>query len=194
MEELVYRPVQLAFANRSTEGNSTVTIVVDGLDDCQDREEVEEFIEHLLSYFSSNQPLPLKFVISSRIEEHLQALLSAPSVRIENLCDHIPHADIRTFLTTSFTRAAQHSRVIYSYTSEHQSQPWPSQLELERLLDRISGSFIFASTLLQYILSPSTLDGLTPMERLPRALSPNPGLDSLYSSTLARCASFPHFP
>ncbi|TEB28939.1 hypothetical protein FA13DRAFT_1793438 [Coprinellus micaceus] len=170
MEEFVYRPVQVAFNDKSpNEGDPiALTIVIDGLDECEDREEVEEFIEHLLS-----------FVISSRIESHIQSLLETHSVRIENLSNYLPHADIHTLLTTTFTRAYHQNRVIRAYGVE-----WPSPLELETLLRHISGSFIFASTLLKYILSPPTSDGLTPMERLPLALLLDPGLDGLYASTL----------
>ncbi|TEB28937.1 hypothetical protein FA13DRAFT_1793436 [Coprinellus micaceus] len=185
MEELVYGPIQRAFADNPREG--PVIIVIDGLDECEDRHEVEEFIDHLLEYFDEHPPLNFRLIISSRIEEHIQSRLETRAVWIENLASHLPHEDILTFLTASFSRAAGQSRVVRAYGK------WPTDVDLRALLKHISGSFIFAATLVKYILGPSTSDGLTPMERLPLALNMNPGLDGLYAETLKRCCTFPHF-
>ncbi|TEB28936.1 hypothetical protein FA13DRAFT_681566 [Coprinellus micaceus] len=185
MEELVYGPIQRAFADSPKEG--PVIIVIDGLDECEDRDEVEEFIDHLLEYFDERSPLNFRLIISSRIEEHIQSRLETQAVQIENLANHLLGDDILTFLTVTFSRAARQSRVIRAYGK------WPTDMELKTLLEHISGSFIFASTLLKYILGPSDSDGLTPMERLPLALDMNPGLDGLYTDTLKRCCTFPHF-
>jgi hypothetical protein len=185
MEELVYGPIQRAFADNPREG--PVIIVIDGLDECEDRHEVEEFIDHLLEYFDEHPPLNFRLIISSRIEEHIQSRLETRAVWIENLASHLPHEDILTFLAASFSRAAGQSRVVRAYGK------WPTDVDLRPLLKHISGSFIFAATLVKYILGPSTSDGLTPMERLPLALNMNPGLDGLYTETLRRSQTFPHF-
>jgi len=74
--------------------------------------------------------------------------------------------------------------------------------QTKRLVEHVDSSFIFASTLAKYIMGrvdddvrleggaiggiPPVGDGLTPIERLQRALQINPGLDSLYAQILSR--------
>jgi tetratricopeptide (TPR) repeat protein len=62
-------------------------------------------------------------------------------------------------------------------------------------VDHIGGSFIFASTLFKFIFQApaSPNDHSTPLDRFPLALNIDPGLDGLYSQTLARSAHLPYF-
>ncbi|KAJ3505328.1 hypothetical protein NMY22_g17621 [Coprinellus aureogranulatus] len=184
MEALVYRPLQLAFAGGRSGG--PVITLIDGLDECEDRDEVAEFIDHALDYLGENISVSVRFIIASRIEQHIQARLESELVRIENLTDYASDEDIKTFLKVSFSRAAKQSRVIRAYGR------WPTETDLVTLMEHIRGSFIFASTVVKYILG-STDDGLTPMERLPLALKMDPGLDGLYKDTLSRCSNCPYF-
>ncbi|KAJ3522761.1 hypothetical protein NMY22_g11749 [Coprinellus aureogranulatus] len=184
MEALVYRPIRLALADESS--GFPVTILLDGLDECQDKEEVEEFLDHVLESFNSHSLKGVRFIIASRIEQHIQTNLETESVRIENLASYVPDDDIRTFLSAIFSRAAKRNRVIRAYGD------WPKSEDLDSLTQHIRGSFIFASTIVKYILDSSD-DGLTPIERLPLALEMNPGLDGLYTETLKRSSHCPHF-
>ena len=205
MRHLVYEPFRDTVSMASVLMKGPFLIIIDGLDECEDYDHVEEFILGLLSFFHSNATTPLRFLIASRVEEHIRQHLQCDMVAMENLVVHGADPDIKVFLKMFFSQEADRNRVIRSYGPE-----WPSEEQLNRLVKHINGSFIFASTFAKYIvgrpdndprLASSQLaqvqsgqDGLTPVERLTLALDINPGLDGLYAQTLSRAEHFPHFP
>ncbi|KAF5335929.1 hypothetical protein D9611_006248 [Ephemerocybe angulata] len=162
-------------------------IVLDGLDECEDREAITLLVEHLLGFFEKNPRIPLRVFITSRVEEHIRTRLDTSSqVRLLNLVDHTSLDDIITALRILFDLAAQHSRVIQAYGE------WPSPTELHLLAEHTGCSFIFMSTIAKFILGDSR-SAHSPKERLPLALNINPGLDGLYSQTLSRAEHLAHF-
>ncbi|RXW13290.1 hypothetical protein EST38_g12564 [Candolleomyces aberdarensis] len=169
-------------------------IVLDGLDECDNKDEVQELIEGMLAFFDDNPFIPLRVFITSRVEQHIQSHLDVPGVRLDNLVDHCSDADITTFLDVLFKNEIRRNPVIRAYISEHGE--WPSLNDRRKLVQHIGGSFIFASTVFKFIMGSTAEDGssATPMDRLPLALKMNPGLDGLYTQTLARSQHLPHFP
>ncbi|KAF5331913.1 hypothetical protein D9611_008914 [Ephemerocybe angulata] len=161
-------------------------IVIDGLDECEDRDEIASFIHQMLAFFKDNPRIPLRVLITSRVEEHIRTRLDPGQVEFVNLVDHTTLHDIRTAFHAHFTFAAKYNRTIQCYGE------WPTPSDLEKLVVHTGCSFIFMSTLAKFILEPSD-DGLTPMDRLPFALNINPGLDGLYGQTLSRAEHLPHF-
>ena len=208
MRRLVYEPLSAAVSFPSSIWGRPFLILLDGLDECEDREQVEELLVGMLSFFRENPSAPLRFLITSRVEEHIRHHLQGSDVLLDSLSDYASRADIKTFLRALFDEEAGKSRVIQSY-KEHTSTPWPSEEQMTQLVKHVNGSFIFASTFAKYIiglpdrdsrLDGSALgemrvvdDGLTPMERLELALNINPGLDGLYAHTLSRSSHFPLF-
>ncbi|RXW13289.1 hypothetical protein EST38_g12565 [Candolleomyces aberdarensis] len=169
-------------------------IVLDGLDECDNKDEVQELIEGMLAFFDDNPFIPLRVFITSRVEQHIQSHLDVPGVRLDNLVDHCSDDDIATFLDVLFNNELRRNPVIRAYVSEHGE--WPPQNDRSKLVQHIGGSFIFASTVFKFIMG-STVEGgssATPMDRLPLALKMNPGLDGLYTQTLERSQHLPHFP
>jgi hypothetical protein len=165
-------------------------IVVDGLDECEDRQDVQDFVDDMLEFFKKNPLVPLRFFITSRVEQHIEGHLKNDQVRLENLINDCSRDDIDTFMTTCFEEAKKQYPVIKAYVQEHGE--WPTKEDKGQLVNHINGSFIFASALFKYIVDP-TDDQLTPMERLPHTLDMNPGLDTLYTRTLSRSQHVPHF-
>ncbi|KAJ3533247.1 hypothetical protein NMY22_g7419 [Coprinellus aureogranulatus] len=188
-EYLIYRPLK-AFLKANPLKPSIFRdpylIVIDGLDECEDREEIAAFIDHMLKFFDANPRIPLRFLITSRVEEHLRNHLDSKQVHLMNLVDHTTLDDVSAVVDATFAMAAKHDRVIRAYGN------WPSSEDRQKLMEHSGGSLIFTSTILKFILGEST-DGLTPMERLPLALNINPGLDGLYKQTLSRSEHLPHF-
>lgn len=156
-------------------------IVLDGLDECHDKEEISAFIEHSVGFFEKNPHIPLRLFISSRVEEHIRTRLYGSSqVRMMNLVSHTTRQDILTAFRASFDQAARYSRVIQAYGE------WPSPEDLTRLVDHVDGSFIFMATIVKFIIGNPD-DNPPPLMRLNLALNMNPGLDGLYTETLMRC-------
>ncbi|RXW16260.1 hypothetical protein EST38_g9587 [Candolleomyces aberdarensis] len=199
LQNLVFEPFKAAFNSSSTlsspPGRTSPTplpflIVIDGLDECEDKEGMEVFLDSMLEFFEANPTVPLRFFITTRIEQHIQDRLEVPEVILDNLDCHGSRRDIEMFVEAEFQREAKRNRVIRAYIQQHGN--WPTAVHRHRLIGHIRGSFIFASTLIKYILWNKG-DGLTPMDRLPLALEMNPGLDGLYMQTLARVEHLPYF-
>ncbi|KAJ2922624.1 hypothetical protein H1R20_g14451, partial [Candolleomyces eurysporus] len=195
MQSLVYGPLKTA-AERSpmrSLGGHPFLIVIDGLDECEDKEEIQDLIEGMLAFFDNNPLVPLRIFITSRVEQHIQSHLDVPGVLLTDLVDHCSDDDIATFLDTLFESERRRNPVIRSYISEHGEWPIPS--DKQKLVKHIGGSFIFASSVYKFIMGSNTAsnDQTTPMDRLPLALKMNPGLDGLYTQTLARSEHLPYF-
>ncbi|KAJ2921061.1 hypothetical protein H1R20_g16031, partial [Candolleomyces eurysporus] len=166
-------------------------IVIDGLDECEDKRGVEEFFDHLLNFFEEHPTIPLRVFIASRVEQHIRACLETDGVVLGNLDSHSAEDDVEKFLQASFRTAVKKDRVIRSYVRARGT--WPTKLDMDKLIEHIGGSFVLASTMFKYIVQPATEeDPTTPMDRLPRTLEMN-GLDGLYAQTLARSQNLPHF-
>ncbi|RXW13902.1 hypothetical protein EST38_g11952 [Candolleomyces aberdarensis] len=191
LERLVYEPFQAALERGLVLFNGPFLIVVDGLDECEDKQGVADFIDHMLDFFERHPSIPLRFFIASRVEEHIRSRLDNDGVVLGNLDSHSADKDIEMFLEASFQRAADKDRLIKSYIRANGE--WPTKPHMNKLIRHIRGSFILASTIFKFIVQPATEeDSSTPMGRLPLALEMN-GLDSLYAQTLARSQHLPHF-
>ncbi|KAJ2930657.1 hypothetical protein H1R20_g6445, partial [Candolleomyces eurysporus] len=196
MQCLVYEPFRALVRRKERVGalaQGPFLMVLDGLDECDDKDEVQELIDGMLVFFNDNPLIPLRVFITSRVEEHIQSRLDVPAVRLDNLVDHCSDDDIATFLHILFGDGCRRNSVIRAYVRQYGE--WPTQSDRRKLVKHIGGSFIFASAVFKFIMAMNTeaSDPRTPMDRLPLALEMNPGLDGLYAQTLARSQHLPHF-
>ncbi|KAJ3524384.1 hypothetical protein NMY22_g11023 [Coprinellus aureogranulatus] len=184
-KSLVYHPIQAVLA--TSRPPSPVIVVIDGLDECDDKEEVAEFVKELITFFQRNPSVPLRFLITSRVEDHIHRRLHiSTQVRLLNLAKRTSDRDIASALDASIDDA-KGSRILAF------NEDWPSAAEKQALIKHIGGSFIFMTTITKFLFDPLNDDGLTPMERLPLALKMNPGFDGLYRAILERSQHFPYF-
>ncbi|RXW21867.1 hypothetical protein EST38_g4002 [Candolleomyces aberdarensis] len=196
LQYLVYEPFK-AVVGRKSRAKSFFTkpylIVIDGLDECEDKEGVQEFITSALKFFIQHPSIPLRFFITSRVEQHIHSsCLKDGGVCLKDLASFCSRNDIQAFMRTVFDAQMKANPIIQAYVRHN--GPWPSPSDANKLVDHIGGSFIFASTLFRFIFEQNSKeDNSTPMDRLPLALNINPGLDALYSQTLARAEHLPHF-
>ncbi|TEB25657.1 hypothetical protein FA13DRAFT_1150181 [Coprinellus micaceus] len=166
---------------------STSLIVLDGVDECDDREEISNLIEHMIQFFDTNPRTPLRFLITSRVESHIyQRLHSSKQVTLLNLVQHTSDADISTALDVAIDDAKRGLPFAFELS-------WPSNEARLKLVEHIGGSYIFMTTIIRSLFDLSIADGLTPMERLPRLLTMRPDFDQLYRSTLQAAQGLPHF-
>ncbi|RXW11550.1 hypothetical protein EST38_g14305, partial [Candolleomyces aberdarensis] len=167
-------------------------IVVDGLDECEDKRGVGEFIDHLLNFFEEHPAIPLRVFIASRVEQHIRACLETDGVVLGNLNSHSAQDDVEEFLQASFRTAGRKDRVIRAYVRTR-GAVWPTKSDTDKLIKHIGGSFVLASTMFKNIVQPATEeDPTTPMDCLPLTLEMN-GLDGLYAQTLSRSQHLPCF-
>ncbi|RXW12475.1 hypothetical protein EST38_g13379, partial [Candolleomyces aberdarensis] len=194
LRRLVYEPFQAAAKRvrllKTFLLKGSFLIVIDGLDECEDVQDVQAFIDDMLEFFKKHPLVPLRFFITSRVKQHIQGHLKNDQVRLENLANHCSRGDIDVFMHTSFEAEKLRNPVIDAYIQKHGD--WPTKKDKDQLVDHIGGSMIFASALFKYIVDP-TDNQSTPMDRLRHTLDMNPGLDTLYAKILSRSQHLPHF-
>ncbi|TFK68315.1 hypothetical protein BDN72DRAFT_879126, partial [Pluteus cervinus] len=130
--------------------SAPMLIVIDGIDEIASLEEQRTLLRTILR---SAQQLgsSYKFLIASRPEQQIQMVFEEFSIpeesKIElgNTAD--TRADIRLFLQASFS-IIRHSHNLQS------TQAWPKQGVIEHLVDKASGQFIYASTVVEFVRSP----------------------------------------
>lgn len=189
LEKLIVNPLK-----RIKSVSVPIILIVDGLDETGNERDQSTLI-YLLRSSLLHHRLPLKIVILSRPEPWIrEAFLPNPQ-----LCDVHNHFlghtlqtdyEIRVVLEAGFERIqARHARM-KKYVGE-----WPPPRVMEELVQRASGQFIYATTILKYLEDPNE----TPTERLTMIMqattmsrgektlsgSPLMSLDVLYTQIIA---------
>ena len=191
-QKLVIEPIVAAnrFASLPTATNPvTMVIIIDALDECNDKDQMAAFIEILIRAFTTNPGLPLQVLITSRVEEHISQKLESHAARATvhhlSLQDFNARDDILIFFRSSFKAIYEENlRVMQNIL-----QPWPSEFNLDLLVKKSDGSFIFAVTLMDFICKGSGL----PQDKLEKALMAEAGLDALYTQVLLDAPHDHHF-
>jgi hypothetical protein len=173
LTKLVLEPLRLlADQGYFINWQSSLLVVIDGLDECLDKGAQTNFIKFLSSSMVQ-YPLPLKFLIVSRPEAHIKSAFALVGERLtvshlELNDDFFPDEDIRRFLTDSF-RDIKKSHPCCSGIPP----VWPSEQQIETLIRKGSGQFIYASLAMHFI--NSTFD--SPMRQLDIVLELRPPIN-----------------
>ncbi|KAJ7899381.1 hypothetical protein B0H13DRAFT_1718132 [Mycena leptocephala] len=136
--------------------------------------------------------LPLRFLIASRPEPHIHEIFTWSLNRI-----HCPlnvnqsFEDVRKYLLDEFARIHREHRA----TMARVPHPWPSVNIIDKLVEKSSGYFIYASTVIKFIDDKN----FRPTERLavitgmaePRFGVLFAALDQLYTQVLAQVPDQP---
>ena len=157
-------------------------IIIDGLDEFEDR------IQRCLILKTIFDAVPrlcghLKFLVASRPEFDIQSFFKLTDVKVhvkivELLEDARAYDDVRTYLRESFNQLKQTHPL-----QEKLEADWPPFNSVEELVEKSSGHFIYASTVIKYIASPYDLSTRRLEQILGfRTVSHNPyaNLDDLY--------------
>ncbi|KDR67212.1 hypothetical protein GALMADRAFT_80086 [Galerina marginata CBS 339.88] len=163
-------------------------VIIDGLDECGDKTDQVKILSAISTTLRLHR-LPLIFLIASRPEHDIRhsfniGYLREITTRIALNEDYLPSDDIRLFLQDKFTEIKDTHAFKW-----HIPPTWPSPEILESLVDKSSGQFVYASTVVKFILSSRhrphlRLDivlGLCPADRE----MPFAELDALYRHILS---------
>lgn len=187
-ETLIIRPlVQLAAAEQNPGACMRQNlIVIDGLDECG-RPESQRYILTALFMAMRKSPVPLIFLITSRPEHTIRDVfnggLATCTHRLVLDSKYDPDEDIKTFLHSKFDDIKRlHSLAPLLPAS------WPSARDVEYLVHKSSGQFIYASTVTKFIESPrgrptKRLDIILKLSS-PGNSTPFADLDALYKHIL----------
>ncbi|KAJ6490091.1 hypothetical protein C8R45DRAFT_826218, partial [Mycena sanguinolenta] len=130
---------------RSETGRDAVAILIDGLDECAGHNIQQEILRAIV--IASNHSIPLRFIAASRPEPHIREVFDLPlylDVRRFNVEQSF--ADVRKYLSDEFSRIHREHRTMASVP-----HPWPSPDLLEDMVDRTSGHFIYAATIIKFL-------------------------------------------
>ncbi|KAJ7086833.1 hypothetical protein B0H15DRAFT_342144 [Mycena belliarum] len=163
-------------------------IIVDGLDECDDRH-AQVLLLELVVEALRDHPFPVRFLLASRPEPPIREVLD--NLDICRYCglrpDGTAFAEIQQYYLDEFTRIRQ----AHLSRGTVLDADWPGPVAIEQLVEKSSGTFIYASTVLRYVDDGYShpVDQLDSVLRLdPRSTAP---LDDLYSRILG---SFPDRP
>ncbi|KDR74743.1 hypothetical protein GALMADRAFT_29274, partial [Galerina marginata CBS 339.88] len=130
--------------------NASRIIIIDGLDECVDRDSQIKILDAISQVFRQHS-LPLIFLIASRPEPDIRTAfcfghLNEISTRTPLDDDYLPSEDIRLFLLDKFAEIKD------SHPFRAQIPlDWPSEDALQILVDKSSGQFIYASTVVKFV-------------------------------------------
>ena len=190
VKSLIVTPLQpLTEAGFFNGPTSRRLVIIDSLDECSEPKVQRNLLE-VLANAKRQHRLPLIFLFASRPEQHISLAFSTgllPRMTTPIALDesYLPDEDIRLFFTDKFQEIKSTHR-LRAYIPPR----WPLPNVLKQLIEKSSGQFIYASTIMHYVSSTRH----KPMERLDIVLGIRPQpqndlpfaeLDALYTHILA---------
>jgi hypothetical protein len=178
LHTLILGPCQLL------QDDAPLVFLIDGLDECAGHIIQGEILRLIRS---TAQVKCLRILVASRPEPHIRETLEEESFQGLWCSTNVEQSyqDVRTYLHREFLRI--HHK--HHATMRNIPTPWPSPQIVEMLVEKSSGYFIFASTVIKFIddeySRPSDqldiIQNLTP----PDSQSPYEALDQLYLQILS---------
>ncbi|KAK1231012.1 hypothetical protein PQX77_005873 [Marasmius sp. AFHP31] len=167
-------------------------VIVDGLDECGDEATQLRILDTISSAFCEHPHISLRFLICSRSEFWIQEAFNDKPLRelskvILLDASFRPDEDIKRYYLYHFQQIATSAK----YGQVEFPTPWPSEEDLEALIQRACGQFIYAVTVIKFVM----LAYSHPMSQLriilentpnqQRRVSPYHELDVLYHVILS---------
>ncbi|PPQ87784.1 hypothetical protein CVT25_008828 [Psilocybe cyanescens] len=183
--------LQLSSIGRFTFGTPFPSlIIIDGLDECNGADFQNTILNTISNALQRHRSaLPFRFLVASRPEYHLTTSFSVTPLqtltfRLALDDTYQPHKDIRLYLKDSF-RDIRETHIM----RDHLPDSWPSLEDLFKLVEKSSGQFIYAATVIRYVSSPrhNPLDRLKVIQGLLPVKDDRPyaQLDALYINILS---------
>jgi hypothetical protein len=177
-----------SFRKLSSDVEHTPTVIIDGLDEC-DSHETQKLILEIIYEAVAIHKIPLRFLIASRPEAHIREAFDRPTLR--SITKRVvldesfgPNQDIEKYLRDGFESIYDQNLTLMDQVV----QPWPETRILDLLVQKASGQFIYASTVLKFVGA----EFYNPLSQLDIVLEPSPldgtlvsDLDQLYSQILS---------
>ncbi|KAL0070471.1 hypothetical protein AAF712_002303 [Marasmius tenuissimus] len=127
-------------------------VIIDGLDECGDEITQQRILSTILSSYRRSPCSPLRFLICSRPEAWIQEAFKAKDLSRLTECvvlddRFIPDRDIERYYLHEFGLICADPK----YARVQFPTPWPSPEDLECLVERSSGQFVYAVTAVRFI-------------------------------------------
>ena len=173
-----------AFQHLSPHPQRSYLVIIDGLDECHDKVVQQSILQFLFETITVHK-LPLRFLIGCRPESHIRDSFDQESLytitqRVVLDETFNPGRDIRVFLQDGFAKICATNSIL-----THVERPWPGEGIIDLLVQRSSGQFIYAATVLKFVGA----DFCSPTKQLALVLKPDStafsDLDQLYTQILS---------
>jgi len=136
----------------------TLIIVIDALDECNNREEdIEEFLRLICDCFhTSRKTIPLKIFLSSRPDEAIRYTItplqpSLPSkwsvIHIHDIEKSFVQEDIKLYVIDELDKIA----IRESKRGRSPGPGWPPSTEVDVIVENANRLFIYAATVIRYV-------------------------------------------
>jgi hypothetical protein len=167
---------------------SPMIVIVDGLDECGgDAGLLQELIRLLVDTITYQ--MPFRFLFTSRPEDRIRKIFESSSFQGKTyhlaLRDFSARDDVRKFLWSHLSKIREEEDELM----RDAPRPWPSQADLEVLVEQSDGLFIYVSTVVKFIADRNGL----PQEKLQVVMKAHTGVDPLYDQVLSEARKFDHF-
>ena len=152
LETLIVNPlrslIDLGYVQSPT---SRRLIVIDGLDECVDRRQQQDILNTIFQCIT-RLSCPILYLIASRPERQITYFFGSKAnqrLHSEIVLDanYHPDKDIQTYLVDKF----KHIQETHSQRSALRN--WPKPSVITELVEKASGQFIYASTVVKYVES-----------------------------------------
>ncbi|KAJ7721883.1 hypothetical protein B0H16DRAFT_1431611, partial [Mycena metata] len=180
LHKLIIEPCQ------SLTNSRPAIFLLDGLDECQD-EHTHQKILRLIGNAVAQCPTRIRVLVASRPETHIRETMEESSFNglINPIKIHQSFHDVWTYLRDEFERIHSEHRD----TMASVPRPWPTPEILLNLVEKSSGYFVYASTVIKFVDDPY----FRPTERLEIVQNLKPtqddvpfeALDKLYHQILS---------
>ncbi|KAJ7280880.1 hypothetical protein C8J57DRAFT_1124354, partial [Mycena rebaudengoi] len=169
---------------RSLDNLEPPVIIIDGLDECEGHLVQQDILRLIAQSISVDAP-PLKFLIASRPEPHIREIFEDPLLKdlYHSFDVRQSFEDIKKYLCDEFTRIhREHCETMGSIAG-----PWPSQEVIAELVDKSSGYFIYATTIIKFVDDRNfrPTEQLEILKQESHSKSPFGALDQLYTQILS---------
>ncbi|KAF4618509.1 hypothetical protein D9613_009764 [Agrocybe pediades] len=191
---LVIRPLSIIFSNHSGSTHVPCLIIIDGLDECSANIDSQRALLFTLQE-DTTPTTPIRFLVCSRPESQLNSAFGLP--RMMNVVHKIfldddlcAESDIRLYLEDKFKEIKEGHLFKKALPAT-----WPNPATIDILVDKSSGQFIYAATVVRYVESPRH----KPHQRLDAVFNLRPAfrdlpfteLDALYRHIISKADDLP---
>ncbi len=153
MDEQFQRLFVIPFTEKLVDfGAQRWTVFMDGLDECRGEEEQRRIVDLIRDSVLHAPDTPFIWVIASRPELHLEVSFTKAKIDVRSFWElDVPIDSDRSCQDVEIYLNAQFSKIRENYTN---SVPplWPSETDSLTVARASVGLFVFASTLVEYLL------------------------------------------
>ncbi|KAF9443958.1 hypothetical protein P691DRAFT_632667, partial [Macrolepiota fuliginosa MF-IS2] len=148
--ELVIEPFHILMTQYPHTIQQPLLIIIDGLDECVGKQAQCEFIDMISTHVRQVDKFPLRWMVCSRPEWHLESMLSDPDYHVVckreelQLDDGEAREDVRRLLEVEFDKIRKRYRA-------RLPDGWPPEHYFYRIVGTASGHLGFASFVLRFI-------------------------------------------